>query len=80
MKPKDIYYYELPDWTIVIGERGGTEYKVNKWRMMSECDKYVQALNGMTRDKQFQFYLKLAIRISQEVDFEEIIEAPKLLS
>lgn len=80
MKPRDIYYYELPDYTIVIGERGGAEYRVNRWRMMLETDKNATSISKMTPSQRFDFYLRLALRISQEVDFEDVLEAPKLLS
>lgn len=65
---KEIYYYEdFPSNEVVIGTRGVSEYRVSRPAFMRE----VMRLRADTRNIPEE-YLKIAIKLSQYVEFEEV--------
>lgn len=74
MSKREIYWYEdTPMQQVIIGWRGGSEFRVDKRDLMAEVMR-------QRADDDPEKALKLAMKLSQYVDFEEVTEPIKLLN
>lgn len=75
-KPDYYWYEELTHCIIIMGIRGGVEYRVNRWDFEKV---YMNRRVKLGRDLTPEEAYKLCILESQYVDFEEVKDI-KLLS
>lgn len=78
---QEIFWYEdSVMWQMVIGFRGGSEYRVSIWDFERQQDKFQRDHGRRWNETEaLEHCIKLGIIQSQYIDFEEIKDEQKLL-